>query len=349
MNKKIIIILVLMFAVTFTLGKVITMEGSNEDSEDNISSTSEDKETTEVGSSGEVTLSFAGDVTLGNYAGQGSYGSFEQMMIDQNYDYSYFLKNVAETFANDDLTIVNLEGPLTTATEHATKKFAFKGDPSYVNVLTEGNVDVVSLANNHSEDYYQAGFEETKSTLDNAGIGYFGYETTFTKEVNGIKIGFFGYRSIDAMTSDEDKAVIKSAVDSLKEDGCDIVIAFYHWGIEKQTSGNAEQVEVAHYTIDCGADLVMGSHPHVVQNIETYNGKQIVYSLGNFCFGGNKNPSDKDSMIYQITFDVEDGEIAETSENIIPCSISSISTSNNYQPVILTGSEAERVLEKINS
>ena len=105
---------------------------------------------------------------------------------------------------------------------------------------------------------------------------------------------------------------------------------------------------LAHLAIDQGADLVVGHHPHVLQGIEKYQGKNIVYSLGNFCFGGNKNPSDKDTMIFQQTFTVENGKLAEDDvTNIIPCSLSSESGYNNYQPMVLEGSEKERVLQKI--
>ena len=108
------------------------------------------------------------------------------------------------------------------------------------------------------------------------------------------------------------------------------------------------QVNLAHSAIDNGADLVLGHHPHVLEGIEVYNGKNIVYSLGNFCFGGNSNPSDKDTMIFQQTFTVQNGELVEDNvTNIIPCSISSDSSYNNYQPTPLEGDEADRVKGRI--
>lgn len=95
-------------------------------------------------------------------------------------------------------------------------------------------------------------------------------------------------------------------------------------------------------------DLVIGSHPHVIQGYEKYNGRYIVYSLGNFCFGGNPNSSDKDCMIFQQTFTVTGNDVAtDDNINVIPCSISSVSNSNNYQPTPATGDEKTRIEAKI--
>ena len=103
-----------------------------------------------------------------------------------------------------------------------------------------------------------------------------------------------------------------------------------------------------HIAVDEGADLVIGSHPHVIQGYEKYNGRYIVYSLGNFCFGGNPNPSDKDCMIFQQTFTVTGNDVAtDDNINVIPCSISSVSNSNNYQPTPATGDEKTRIEAKI--
>lgn len=296
-----------------------------------------------------IKLSFAGDCTLGNYAGQVYDGSFNQEYAKQENDATYFLKNVKNIFEQDDLTIVNLEGSLTSATSHVEKQFPFSGPKEYADILTSGSVELVSLANNHSEDYYVQGMKDTKQILDEKNIGYFGYETTCVKEVKGIKIGFLGYRSMSlSMNNEQGRETIKNAIDDLKNNqGANAVVVFYHWGIEREYYANSDQRELAKFTIDSGADLVMGSHPHVVQGIEEYNGKQIVYSLGNFCFGGNRNPSDTDSMIYSITMNFIDGKYAGDSHEIIPCSITSVKGRNNYQPMVLDGSEKQRVLDKI--
>ena len=146
----------------------------------------------------------------------------------------------------------------------------------------------------------------------------------------------------------EDYLDFKAAINDLKNNqGANAVVVFYHWGIEREYYANSDQRELAKFSIDSGADLVMGSHPHVVQGTEEYNGKQIVYSLGNFCFGGNRNPSDTDSMIYSITMNFTDGVYTGDSHEIIPCSVTAVKGRNNYQPIILEGNEKERVLTKI--
>ena len=299
----------------------------------------------DMGVSAQVTISAAGDFTLGT---------------DENFDYStslparyeevqdpgYFLQNVKDIFASDDLTIVNLEGPLTTSEERADKQFSFKGDPSYTEILTNGSVEACNLANNHSKDYGIQGYEDTIANVEAAGIKTFGYERTAVWETNGVKVGLAGvYELAEGMDCQDD---MTAAIQSLKDAGADLVIVSFHWGVEKENYPDETQQALAHAAIDQGADLVLGHHPHVLQGIEKYQGKYIVYSLGNFCFGGNKNPSDKDTMIFQQTFTLENGEVVEDDAiNIIPCRISSEDDYNNYQPTPAEGEEAQRILGRI--
>ncbi|MCD7892916.1 MAG: CapA family protein [Erysipelotrichaceae bacterium] len=312
----------------------------DEESNDEIDEVVEtNEEEIEEGVSTSITLTFVGDITLGNYVGQGYDGSFNQKY--QSVNASYFLENVQDVFATGNLTIANLEGPLTDASDYQIKTFAFSGLPEYREILKEGNIDVVTLANNHSQDYYDEGMADTKENLEAVDINYFGYETTCIEEVNGIKIGFIGL-SFPQEYGDLTKSLIAQL-----EDETDLIVIYVHWGIERDEAPQATQIELAHTWIDNGVDLVIGSHPHVVQGIETYNGKTIVYSLGNFYFGGNKNPTDKDSMIYQHTFTFTNGEVTDEESNVTACSISSSSSSNNYQPTVLTGSEKTRVETKI--
>ena len=292
-----------------------------------------------------ITISAAGDCT---FATDVNYASGPTFVAKYNevQDPSYFLRNVQSVFAEDDLTIVNFEGTLTNLTTRQDKEFAFRGDPSYVNILTAGSVEAVNIANNHSRDYGMQSLVDTKYYLTEAGITHFGYEETAIYEVKGVKIGLIGIYvlpdGLGRMTQ------LQEHIQKVKSEGAVITIVNFHWGIEREYYPNDVQKQLAHAAIDNGADLVIGEHPHVLQGIETYNGKQIVYSLGNFCFGGNKNPSDKDSMIFQQTFTIRDGKITNYDDiNVIPCSISSVSNVNNYQPTILEGEEADRVMNKI--
>ena len=291
-----------------------------------------------------ITISAAGDCTLGTDE------NFDQSRsLNAYYDENgpaYFLQSVKPVFEADNLTIVNMEGTLTESTSRMDKTFAFKGPADYTKILTEGSVEAANLANNHSRDYGEQSYTDTIAALDAAGIVNFGYDRTAVMDVNGVKVGLVGtYELAEGMGCEEEMIANIKAVE---DQGAQIVIVSFHWGIERENYPDETQVSLAHSAIDHGADLVLGHHPHVLQGIEVYNGKNIVYSLGNFCFGGNSNPSDKDTMIFQQTFTVQNGELVEDNvTNVIPCSLSSESGRNTYQPTPLEGEEKDRVMAKI--
>lgn len=292
-----------------------------------------------------ITISAAGDVTMGRDALTSYYNTFDHEVALQKKDYSYFMKNVKPIFENDDLTIVNLEGPLTNSALMAEKQFRFKGTAAYTEVLKQGSIEAVNLANNHMFDYLDQGYFDTVSNLSEANIGYFGFEHKYLTEVKGIKVGMLGFAGWDM--GKQKKEDIKKAVDDLKSKGANLIIASFHWGEERKYTPNQTQKELGRYCIDIGVDLVLGHHPHVIQGIETYKGKSIVYSLGNFSFGGNKNPSDKDAYIYQHSFSYKDNVLQMETGQVIPVSISSSKARNNYQPTPLQDIEAYRVMNKI--
>ncbi|MBQ7976018.1 MAG: CapA family protein [Clostridia bacterium] len=295
---------------------------------------------------GSIKISAVGDCTLATDVNYGGSGSFVNEVSNQSNDYTYFLKNVKDYFADDNLTIVNFEGTLSENGSRANKQFAFRGKPEYVNILTSASVEAANLANNHTKDYGTVALDDTKQTLtDNNIVNFEGTDVSFF-EYDGIKVGLLGINALN----DVHRGLLDEAMEKVKAENPNLIIVSFHWGIERATSPSAMQTELAHKAIDNGADLVIGHHPHVLQGIEKYNGKYILYSLGNFCFGGNKNSSDKDTMIFQQTFTFENGElISDDNINIIPCSISSVRNRNNYQPTPLTGNEYERVKNKIVS
>ncbi len=289
-----------------------------------------------------VCISFAGDCTLGSDTSFGYTNSFTERLAKEKNNYSYFFDKVKSVFREDDLTLVNLETTLTDAEKPAVKKFRFKGKPAYVNILKEGFVEAVNIANNHIRDYLDRGFSETIKTLDDAGIKYTGWNNTAYFDVKGITIGLLGFTGWDMNMEESLKAALTKASNK-----ADIVIVSFHWGTERSYYPDKGQIRLAHFCIDNGANIVIGHHPHVLQGIEEYKKGYIAYSLGNFCFGGNKNPKDKDTMIFQGIFTLLDGKLLKTEAAVIPCSISSVSGYNNYQPVILEGKEKDRVLKKI--
>lgn len=290
-----------------------------------------------------VTMSFAGDCTLGTDAAFGGI-TLPVEVSNVGGDYGYFFRNVKKYFESDDLTIVNLEGTLTDRGAREDKTFAFRGSPEYVNILSEGSVEAVTLANNHSRDYGEISMEDTKKHLDDADVVWFENLNTKVINVKGVKIGLIGLYALNGTAEGN----LPKAMDKVKADGAEIIVVEVHWGIEGDNYPQNSQVSLAHDAIDMGADIVIGHHPHVLQGIETYKGRKIAYSMGNFCFGGNQNPRDKDTMILRQSFTVKGGEVIEYGElEVIPCSISSTASRNNYQPTPAEGSERDRIAEKI--
>lgn len=250
-----------------------------------------------------VTLMFGGDVTLSNY--------FEATMGDRH-DLAFAQM---EELRRADLAMVNMENPLTRATTRRSgKTFNFKSDPESVNVLKAGGVDLVTLANNHTMDYNGPGLKETMKTLEAAGIHAIGAGREITEarrpkilEIKGQRIAFFGYynahwhaatasgpgtnpRDFDAIAADL-KAVRPHV---------DWVVVNFHWGEEGARFPAGYQMEIARHSIDSGADVIVGHHPHVLQGTEIYKGRPIAYSLGNFIFGGNSR-RDYDTAVLKVS------------------------------------------------
>lgn len=328
--------------------KTVSMNASKDNSQKASSdSQNTDSSNATVSSPVSLTLSVVGDCTLGTdetFDYDTSLNAYYE-----NYGADYFLQNVKDIFSTDDLTIANFEGTLTDSDEREDKTFAFKAPASYASILTGGSVEAVNTANNHSHDYGDQSFDDTLAALDDAGIVHFGYDETAVMDVKGVKVGLVGiYELYDHLEREQQ---LKNNIAKVKADGAQLIVVIFHWGNETETVPDSNQTTLGRIAIDEGADLVCGHHPHVLQGIETYKGRNIVYSLGNFCFGGNSSPSDMDTMIYQQTFTIDaDGVKKDNVTNIIPCSISSAAYDgyNNYQPTPAEGDEATRILGKIN-
>ena len=294
-----------------------------------------------------ITITAAGDVTMGNYVGQDYTWSFRQM-YDNTEDKSYFFENVYNIFSQDDMTIVNLEGVLTFSEEMSEDRtYNIKGDPEYANILTYGSVEAVSMANNHRQDFGQQGVKDTLNALEPTGIVYAYDSNIGIYETKGIRIGIVSVNEIGWGKGVEQ--LMKDGIAKLEEENVDLILACCHWGIEREFYPTDFQQEFGRKCIDWGADMVIGHHPHVLQGIEQYNGKYIIYSLANFCFGANRNPADKDTMIVQQTFVFVDGEKQDETEfRVIPCSITSDPSRNDYRPTPAEGDEASRIIDRIN-
>lgn len=291
------------------------------------------------------TLSAAGDCTLASDIKQPAGVNFFSMYKKKTP--SYFLKKVQPVFAKDDLTLVNFEGTLSNGGKRADKKWAFRGNPSYVKILQKGSVEAVSFSNNHTRDYGEKSHADTMKILGKGGIAFSTETRTAIKKVNGVRVGLVSISSIEASYNPE--LYLKRAMKRVKKKKPEVILVSMHSGIEYTQVIQPIQKRLSRLAIDMGADLVIGHHPHVIQGIDTYKGSYILYSLGNFCFGGNTNPPDKDTFIFQQTFVVKNGKLKKkTNAKAIPCRVSGKSGINNYQPVISKGKQKASCISRLN-
>ncbi|SDB32888.1 CapA family protein [Eubacterium oxidoreducens] len=294
-----------------------------------------------------ITISATGDCTLGRAQIHGYSGSFDDYY--DRYGETYFFSGVKDIFEADDFTVVNLECVLTTSETGEEKEFMLKGDPSYTGIMTSSSVEGCSFGNNHNMDYGQQSFDDTINALNEAGLSYAVNDQIGTYETDeGLKIGFV---SSSLLSGTQDRVdYLVNGINQLKEDDADLIIACCHWGVEQEHYANDNQVELAHQLIEEGADVIIGNHPHVLQGIEYYKGKLICYSLGNFSFGGNSNPTDKQDGIFTQTFTYVDGKLDEEAQidaTFIPCTLSGAANYNDFCPQIASGDTKAAILENM--
>jgi len=345
--------LLIIAAVIFTIYLQNSNVMSREDEPDTVQSYVKEED-----SGKRIVISAVGDVALGQDSRFNYKDSFSYVYERTGRDAGYFFSNVADILQQDDLTIANLESVLSNETEKAEKydygnNYWFNGKPEYANILKAGSIEAVNLANNHSHDFGPEGYEATRRALDESGIKHFGYSETLCTFVKGVKVGLAGFNQLGEYEQGYDPDKLKeevSRVTAMLREQSDLVIISFHWGKEYQYEPEQLQKELAHLAIDSGADLVLGTHPHVLQPVEKYNDRYIVYSLGNFCFGGNKKPKDLDTAIYrqEFIFDSSYNLVGIKEPDIIPCTISSQKDTNDYRPTPVNGEAKERIFAKLD-
>lgn len=296
-----------------------------------------------------MTFTFTGDVTLGcDWTWWEDETAFPNVAVPMGYDYPF--ARVQHLFTADDLTIVNLEGVLQDddTDRRGGRKYNFRGLTSYTGFLTAGNVEVCTLGNNHAMDFGASGLRSTKAALDAAGIGWMRDDTVYFYEKDGVKVAFLGYLQ-DAFYNRMDH--LDEIVRELKEEqGCAAVILNLHIGKEYSPEHVSTQSRSAKAAVADGVDLVIMHHPHVIQGVEVLNNRYVLYSLGNFCFGGDRYIT-ADMLpslvaVAQLTF--EDGVYAGQQVTLHPMHASGV-VGNNYQPTPVTGEDALRVMELVDA
>jgi gamma-polyglutamate biosynthesis protein CapA len=242
----------------------------------------------------EIKLLFVGDIMMTR--------SVEEKIKDLNKKFIFPFLNILNYLKTFDYVIANLEGPISDKGTKIGNKYSFRMKPEVAEALSNTNIKIVNLANNHIFDYGKIAFEDTLKNLEKNNINYFGnsYEPLII-EKEGVKIGFLGFSDfLKHLEVRENKIGIAVVNNNLSElikktkEKVDILIVSFHWGEEYQELANERQRKLAKIAIDSGADLVIGHHPHVIQDIEKYKDKFIFYSLGNFIFDQNFS---KETMI----------------------------------------------------
>ncbi len=294
----------------------------------------------------EVKLALVGDIMLG--------GRIDGLLRQHGFDYPYL--HVGDTLRAADIAAGNLENPITDRGDPEDKQYTFRTHPDAVAGMVEGGFDVFNLANNHTLDYGLIGMRDTMTHLSEAGLGYMGAgendEQAFRPHIvkkHGMRIDFLGFTNVVphiGWKAEKDQPGLAEtynhtrAVEAIarSEEEADLVVVFVHWGIERQETPEPYMIEKARRYIDAGADLVVGSHPHVLGGIESYKDKWIAYSLGNFIFTVNPTAPSKDSAILQANC-TAGGD----------CALSLVPVVTGVgQPVLATPEEGEAIFKRIS-
>lgn len=323
---------------------VSNMESFSETTETTTINETTTEETTNPNFS--ITLSFVGDCLCATDARTSYTNSFEEVANREPAE--YFLSEVSHLFLNDDFTVADCENVFSDSKnlvmsdkgQHKDpdiEAYWFKYKASGANILKVGGIDMVSIDNNHINDYGLKGHTDTEKALDDAGIlwGEAGKIVYYKK--NGYKIGVICF----SMYNDGMAQTAMSYLDKAKKKS-DYQIIYFHGGTEAVHTPEQWKIQACHDFIDAGADLIMGDHPHVLQPREIYKGKTIIYSLGNFIFGGNRHPENR-TIIYQHTLTINKSEnsLVDQAGKIIPCYVYT-GNINNWQPAIIKNKEKKQ-------
>lgn len=258
---------------------------------------------------------------------------------NQRKDFTWPFLKTADVLKSADITFINLETPLMKNCQLINEGMKFCGSDKHIDGLKFAGIDVASLANNHSANYGKAGIDETKKLLENNGILVTGLNGAVIKEMKGIKFAFLGYSDIEKtpLVSTAEEERIRAEVSQAKKNA-DVVIVQYHWGTEYLTPPEPRQKDLGRLTIDSGADLVIGNHPHWIKPIELHNGKLITYAHGNFVFDQEWSQKTKEGVIGKYTFFGKDLIDVE----YLPVEIISYG-----QPYFLEGEKKQKILDEM--
>ena len=298
-----------------------------------------------------ITLTCTGDFMPGSNDKVSTQSYAYQRYIEQ-YGFGYPFEKLQSLVGADDITLVNFECVLNDSAPVSASRFCFRGPETFAQVLPACSIEVVNLANNHSGDFGAAGYHTTTAALDAVGVPYcgtteFGNHACFV-DVKGVRVGFVGTFPLWNKDHPQD---LEKAFQFLKDNHCDVIVASVHCGNEYSDIHGSMHDTYGKRLKSLGANLIIGNHPHVPQGISVFDGITQIYSLGNSSFGGNTGVDEEvhciQSTIAQFALYFEDGKYTGHQLTLWPIHISGVSPENNYQPVLVEGEEAQKVMQMV--
>ncbi|MBW8352149.1 CapA family protein [Bacillus sp. IITD106] len=296
----------------------------------------------------EITISMVGDNSFGTYPEAPEHLQFDYVFEKNKGDNQYVFKNSLPWFNSDDYTVINAESAFTTETKAQEKMWRIKSHPKYAAFLPASGIEAANLANNHTMDYFEAGYRDTLNAFKEQGVAVFNEDMPLIVNIKDIETVFLGYdyryrKSADSYLSN----IIRDVKKYKRKDN--LVIVNMHWGIEYMETPAFYQTKFGHAALDAGADIIIGHHPHRLQSIENYNGKYIVYSMGDYAFGADPTLKSRQTAIFRLTFAKEDDTVVMKGLRIVPTLENSndSETENNYQPLPVFGEKAKEILDEL--
>ncbi|OGY09984.1 MAG: hypothetical protein A3D24_03575 [Candidatus Blackburnbacteria bacterium RIFCSPHIGHO2_02_FULL_39_13] len=275
-----------------------------------------------------ITLIATGDVMLGRVVNQKSIAS-------NNFNWPF--EKTSDLLKSVDITLVNLEGPITNDCKPTGSGMVFCADKRTIGGLAHSGIDIANIANNHIGNYGERGEENTKGVLKSAGIIFSGAKETAYKEIDGIKFAFLGYNEIPPKDQGINWAVEENIAHDINiaKENASVVVVSFHWGVEYKDQPTKRQKALAHLAVDSGADLIIGNHPHWYQPIEVYKNKVIVYSHGNFIFDQMWSQRTREGVVGKYTF---------SGSNLVDVEFVPVVIENFGQPRLATEEEKNKIL-----
>lgn len=254
-----------------------------------------------------ASIVFTGDVMLDRYI----------RTVARKIGYTSLLEDRRNIFKESDGVVINLEGPITDAPSRSEESiigsrdnYYFTFEPKSIDFLLENTINIIHIGNNHIDNFGLEGIGQTQDYLEQHSLEYFGAVSTLPEKIvlqktlQGIQFSFVSYNQFSSISGDQIVLVIEK-----QKEVSDFVVVYTHWGQEYETISDQKQKDLARAFIDAGADVIIGSHPHVIQEKEVYKGKTIYYSLGNFIFDQYFDTSVRKGLVVRATFDTKESLI----------------------------------------